>query len=128
MKKIYISVPMNGRSDDDIRASIDKMVKCTRILLDDEITVVNEFKPHHAVSDNIPMHHDVQALGESIALMSLADVFVTVDWGYESRGCDVERHVAGAYGFPIIGLPPYLICPDLKPKEEACACLGSVPV
>ena len=127
MKKIYISVPMNGRSDDDIRASIDKLVKCARILLDDEVTVVNEFKPRRAVSDDIPMRHDVQELGESIALMSLADVFVTIDWGYESRGCDVERHVASAYGFPIIGLPPYFICPDLKP-EEACACLESVPV
>ena len=93
MTKIYISMPMRERTDENIQRSFDKVEKLARILLDDDVVVVNPFTPKSKKSDDIPIRHDVQALGESISLMSLADHAFFADGFYYYPGCGVERNV-----------------------------------
>ena len=125
MTKIYISMPMRGRTDENIQKSFDKMEKLARILLDDDVVVVNPFKPHKEKSDKIPVRHDVQALGESISLISLADHVFSVNGGYYYCGCGIERDVCANYGIPYVVFDSNMICPDVAEilEEEKRNCL-----
>lgn len=119
MTKIYISMPMRGRTDENIQKSFDKVEKLARILLDDDVAVVNPFKPRAKKSDDIPIRHDVQALGESISLMSLADHMFYVDDYYCYPGCNIEKDVCANYGIPCTSLRLDQICPDVVEIREA---------
>lgn len=119
MKRIYISVPMRGRTDEAIQASFDKMEKCAKILIDDEVVVVNQFDGKVKNGDpKIPMNHAVQMLGESISLMSLADMVIGVTDDWEWPGCYIEGYVCDRYRIPRFDLPRKYVCPDLKDREE----------
>ena len=43
MKKVFFIVPMNGRTDENIKKSIEKMADITRAMLGEEIEVINTF-------------------------------------------------------------------------------------
>lgn len=119
MTKIYISMPMRGRTDENIQKSFDKVEKLARILLDDDVVVVNPFKPHTKKSDKIPVRHDVQALGESISLLSLADRAFFVDELYRYPGCIIERDVCRNYEIPWDTFGFEHICPDVVEMRRA---------
>ena len=119
MTKIYISMPMRGRTDENIQKSFDKMEKLARVLLDDDVVVVNPFTPKSKKSDDIPIRHDVQALGESISLLSLADYAFFVDDYYCYPGCSVEKDVCGNYGIPWDMFKIEHVCPDVVEMREA---------
>lgn len=122
MKKIFISVPMRGRTEENIRKSIEKMRDCTKILLEDDVTIVNEYKPMTEPSEDVPVNWRLQKLGESISLMSLADMVVTVNGCWDYPGCSVETHAAGNYEIPVLYLPFDYICSDLHAGMEAVPC------
>lgn len=130
MTKIYISMPMRGRTDENIQKSFDKVEKLARILLDDDVVVVNPFKPRAKKSDKIPMRSDVQALGESISLLSLADHMFYVDDYYCYPGCNIEKDVCSNYGIPCTSLRLDQICPDVvemrEAEEKVCCVPGSL--
>ena len=119
MTKIYISMPMRGRTDENIQKSFDKVEKLARILLDDDVVVVNPFTPKSKKSDDIPVRHDVQALGESISLLSLADHAFFVDDYFCYPGCNVEKDVCTNYGIPHTMFRMEHICPDVVEMREA---------
>ena len=119
MTKIYISMPMRGRTDENIQKSFDKVEKLARILLDDDVVVVNPFKPHQAKSDKIPIRHDVQALADSISLLSLADHAFFVSEYYSYPGCTIERDVCSFYNIPWDMFETKHICPDIAVIREA---------
>lgn len=123
MKKIFISVPMRGRTEENIRKSIEKMRACAKILLEDDVTIVNEFEPITEPSEDVPVNWRLQKLGESISLMSLADIVVTVNGCWDYQGCGVETHAAGTYGIPVLYLPLEYVCEDLQCEDmEAVPC------
>lgn len=122
MKKIYISVPMNGRTNEDIQASIDKMVAVTEAILEDKVEVVNPFNPK--TSKDKP----IEAIGKNIAKMQKADLLVGVYNTWDYRGCDVELYVANAYGIKTIRFDLEFICPDvIRMRREANNPWNSVP-
>lgn len=118
MKKIYISMPMRGRVNDDIAASFEKVKKLAAVLLGEDVTVVNEFVPKSQKPDDIPMRFGVQELGESISLLSLADVAFFVEDYYQFFGCEIERHVCQNYGIPVADFSSRYICPDLYENDR----------
>jgi hypothetical protein len=113
MTKIYISVPMRGRTDENIQKSFEKMEKLAAILLEDDVAVVNPFTPKAKKPDNVPIRYEVQMLGESISLMSLADHAFFVDSIYHYPGCSVERSVCNGYDIPWDTFEAKYICPDI---------------
>ena len=95
MKKLFISCPMKGRTEENIKKSMEKMHRIAEIVFDEELEVI----PTHIV-DNPPEDNNraVWYLGKSIQLMAQADYFIGVEYSDFFRGCEVENTVARMYG------------------------------
>ena len=99
MTTFFISQPMNGKTDEEIKA--DRR-KCEAWLVKafGSVTIIDSFIAEDPLKDckNVPAWY----LGESIRQLSRADVLVL--WGdwVDARGCLIEREVAIKYGIPIV--------------------------
>lgn len=96
MKKIFISQPMNGLTDDEIkmeRARIEKIAQSKY----GEVEIINSF------FENAP--HDARPLwflGKSIELLSTADVIYCAKGWNTARGCKIENLCAKEYGIEVV--------------------------
>lgn len=111
MKKLFISCPMKGRTDENIRKTREKMHKLAEIIFDQELEVIPSFFEGEAPeAANRPVYY----LGKSIQMLADADFFIGVDTTYtgEWNGCDVERVVAERYGIPRYLMRADIIVPD----------------
>ena len=95
MKKLFISCPMKGFSEEDIRRNMDKMHKIAEIMFDQELEVIPTYIEHKLAETT---NDAVWYLGESIKKMAEADYFIGVQFLENFRGCDIESRVARAYG------------------------------
>ena len=95
MKKLFVSVPMKGRTEEEIRKSIDKMKKIAEIYEGEELELIDSYIEHHPPQD---CKQAIWYLGESLKKLSEADVFVTIDETWSWAGCQTERDVAERYG------------------------------
>ena len=89
MMKVYISVPMAGRTDEEI---------------EHDIAAAKESFPfkkvifvHPIIDDDTP-DDQVACLAESIKLLSTCDAAFFVKGWENARGCKIERAVCDAYG------------------------------
>ena len=114
MKKLFISCPMKGRTEEDIRNSMDRLHKLAELVFNQELEVIPSYIPNHAPDACI---RPVWYLGESIKLLSEADYFVGV-YTDHFKGCNIEHSVARAYGIPsyCIGLDQFM--PDAAQIER----------
>ena len=98
MKKLFISCPMRGLTRETIKANVEKMHKIAEIVFDQELDVIQCYRPVEAAEgDN---QASIWCLGRSIQLMSEADYYIGVNmpYGY-SHACEIENNVAITYGF-----------------------------
>ena len=95
MKKLFVSVPMKGRTEDEIKASIQKMKKIAEIYEGEELELIDSY-----IEDNPPKDSKeaVWYLGESLKKLAQADVFVGINEAYDWNGCYIERDTAQRYG------------------------------
>ena len=101
MKKLFISVPMRGRTDRAIKHSIEEMHKIAEIAFGEELEVIRgNFEEFNVAVMNWRIYH----LGNSIEAMANADYFIGTEAWYDDmrsfRGCDVERTVAKYFNIP----------------------------
>ena len=97
MKKLFISQPMQGKTDEEILAVRIAAAEATQRLLGEEVQVIDSFIKG-APEEARPLWY----LGESLKLLSCADV-VYFAAGWESaRGCRIEYDCAIAYEIPTI--------------------------
>ena len=127
MKKIFISVPMKGRTEEAIRESMEKMHKIAEVLAGEELEVIPSYIEHDPPAET--KHDAVYYLGRSIQMLADADYFVGIDHPYEWKGCCIEADVAERYGIPAIKLQVHLVAPDAyealrSTMNEGC----SIPV
>lgn len=116
MKKIFISQPMNGKTESEILAERKIAEEIVRIFLGEEIEVIDSFIKD-APTDAKPLWY----LGESLKLLSDADIAVfTKDW-QNARGCRIEHICAKEYGIEIIerGTADNVVAEDEKLREKA---------
>lgn len=99
MKKIFISVPMNGRTDKAIKRSIKQMHKIAEIMLGEKLEIISSYSDE-SVPENA--NEAVWRLGESIKKMSEADYFAGVHYTSMFKGCNIEADVARSYGIKCI--------------------------
>lgn len=95
--KLFISQPMNGKSDVEIRHEREKAAENTKELLRCEVEVIDSFF-ENAPAEAKPMWY----LGESIKLLSTADVAYFVKGWEAARGCRIENTCALEYGLDVI--------------------------
>lgn len=134
MKKLFISVPMKGRTKENIKNSIDKMHKLAELMFNEELEVVNSyFEDYPTILDRdietvkdildytVPEHTNssIWYLGESIKLIAQADYFIGIYSDYYT-GCDIEASVARRYGIPsrVINIHDYTFFEDAVKLEQ----------
>lgn len=101
MKKLFISCPMKGRTEENIRKSMEKMHKIAEAIFEEELEVIPSYIEDCPLKDG---HVAVWYLGESLKLLSQADYFVGID-SHEFTGCNIERDTARGYHIPCYMLP-----------------------
>lgn len=102
MKKLFVSVPMKGRTEEEIKASIQKMKKIAEIYEGEELELIDSH-----IEDNPPKNNDeaIWYLGESLKKLAQADIFIGIDEVYNWNGCCIERDTAQRYGIKTYAIP-----------------------
>lgn len=102
MKKLFVSVPMKGRTEEEIKASIQKMKKIAKIYEGEELELIDSY-----IKDNPPKNNNeaVWYLGESLKKLAQADVFIGICESYDWNGCHIERQTAEIYGIKAYMIP-----------------------
>lgn len=102
MKKLFVSVPMKGRTEEEIKASIQKMKKIAEIYEGEELELIDSY-----IEDNPPKDSKeaVWYLGESLKKLAQADVFIGIRESFDWNGCQIERETAEKYGIKAYAIP-----------------------
>jgi len=95
MKKLFVSVPMKGRTETEIKASIQKMKKIAEVYEGEELELIDSY-----VEDNPPKDNNqaIWYLAKSLEKLADADVFIGITEAWEWNGCYIEQEAAGRYG------------------------------
>ncbi|MCI6754205.1 hypothetical protein [Galactobacillus timonensis] len=101
MKRVFISQPMNGRSNEEIKAEREyiayKIEEYYKHEKKEPVQVIDSFfedAPHDA--------KPLWFLGKSLELLSTADIAVFAKGWRSARGCMIEHECAVAYGIETI--------------------------
>ena len=98
MKKVFISQPMRGRTDEEILAEREEVIEKVRQIYDgEEIEIIDSFFKE-APEDATPLWY----LGDSIVLLSKADVVYFCKGWETARGCVIEYMCAMQYGIDVV--------------------------
>lgn len=96
MKKLFISVPMKGRTEENIQKSFKQMKDIAEAMFGEELEVIDTFISEEP-SDGTK-NPAVWYLGKSIELLSKADLFIGVCYCSPFSGCNAEFEIARSYG------------------------------
>ena len=93
--KIFISIPMNGRSDEEVLSEMNTIVQDYEDIYGSETELIETLLP----INNTPVNNEgVYMLGRSIELMAQADAVIFAPNWKKYRGCRIEEQVARSYG------------------------------
>ena len=95
MKKIFISQPMRGRSDEEILKERENLVEKAKKYFNDDIEIL----------DSYFADYNGNALGflaKSIEVLSHADIALFGKGWENARGCVIEHKCCEEYGIEII--------------------------
>ena len=100
MKKLFISQPMRGITDEEILKAREEIRKKAEKEIGEPVKLIDSFIKDYP--GEINKHVPVFYLGKSIQLLSQADIaYFGGDWR-NARGCLIEHEVARQYGIKII--------------------------
>ena len=98
MKRLFISQPMRGKTDEEILATREKAIQAAKLQLETEkVEVIDSFFQNAPV-DAKPLWF----LGKSIELLAGADVAFFAKGWEDARGCRIEKMCALEYGISMI--------------------------
>ena len=100
MKKLFISQPMRGLTDEEILTERERIKARAEKTIGEPVELIDSFVEDYPGEINkvIPVFY----LGKSIEFLSQADVaYFGGDWR-KARGCKIEHDVATAYGINTI--------------------------
>ena len=88
--KIFISQPMKGLSEKEIKSNREKAIKKIKSLYGDDVEIIDSYID----GEGTPLW----CLGKSIELLSTADVAYFLKGWNTARGCRIEYMCADNYG------------------------------
>ncbi len=97
MKKLFISQPMRGKTDEEILREREQAVAMAEVTVGEKVEVMDSFF-QGAPADAKPLWF----LGKSLELLADADVVYFAPGWQEARGCRIEHMSAIEYGIPVI--------------------------
>lgn len=133
--RVFLSLPMKDRKDEDIKFTIAKMKSVIKAMYpNEEIEFVDNFltteeceflkKKNTAFYDEVK-NDTIMYLGAAIQKMSSCDAMAFLDirdmYELRSRGCEIEMRVADIYGIegiPLVDPQGKIYVPDLWKKHE----------
>ena len=103
---VFVSLPMRGYSDEEIIVRQEKIFGDFQAN-DKDAILINPFTPKNLSERQITMYEqigkeDVYWLGQSISLLSFADVAIFAKGWENYPGCRIEHKVATYYNIPKI--------------------------
>ena len=97
MKKLFISQPMRGKSNEEILAIRRDATQAAKDAVGEEVEVIDSF------FENAPVGaKPLWFLGKSLELLATADVAYFARGWSEARGCKIEHLCATEYGIHTI--------------------------
>lgn len=97
MKKLFISQPTRGKTDEEILAERKKAIESAERNLGEPVEVIDSFF-QNAPADARPLWF----LGKSLELLSTADIAYFAKGWEDARGCRIENKCAIEYGIEVI--------------------------
>ena len=96
-KTVFISQPMNGRTEKEIMAERGAMIRRAWDKFGKDIVVLDTF-----FNDFDPAAKPLDYLARSIELLAKADVAIFAPGWQNARGCRIEHQCAEDYGIPVM--------------------------
>ena len=97
MKRLFISQPMRGKSNEEILAIRSDAIQAATDAVGEEVEVIDSFFENAPV-DAKPLWF----LGKSLELLATADVAYFARGWSEARGCKIEHLCATEFGIHTI--------------------------
>ena len=117
MKKLFVSLPMRGLNEREIRKRMNYLKYLVELELGEEVILIDSFiknEPDSKEINNIGLYF----LGESIKELAYADIVIFANGWMKARGCKVEYKAAVEYEAKILYEDHLFIKHCLKLKGE----------
>lgn len=121
MKKLFISCPMRGRTEDNIKKTMRKMHKMAEIIFEQELEVIDSYIEQVPETKN----QRIWCLGKSIQMLAEADFYIGVSNVWDFEGCQIENRIASAYNIESTLIDVNDITPDLRKHACSSVCGGT---
>ena len=97
MKKLFISQPMNGKTDEQILSERENSIRIAKEILGEDVEVIDTFYTDFS-SNAKPLEY----LARSISDLAKADVAYFAEGWRKARGCKIEHECVVQYDIKII--------------------------
>ena len=99
MRKLFISMPMRGLTNEEIKKKMKENKKLVEEILGEDLYLIDSvFDTNLGRSINMPVWY----LGDSLKKLAQADIVFFADGWKDARGCKIEHEVAKQYNIPMI--------------------------
>ena len=99
MKKLFISQPMNGKTEEQILFERQNAINKVKDFLVDDIEIIESyFSDYEPINGCIPLKY----LSKSLELLADADIVYFVEGWSDARGCKIEHECAVEYGIDLL--------------------------
>lgn len=99
MKRLFISQPMNGKTEEEILAVREKAIASAKSYIGEDVEVIDSyFEDYNPENGCVPLKY----LSKSLELLADADIAYFAKGWEEARGCKIENQCAIAYGIDVI--------------------------
>ena len=92
MKKLFISQPMRGKTDEEIKAERAKAIEAASELVGEPVEVIDSFFEKAPVDAKTRWF-----IGKSLELLAGADIAYFAEGWQDARGCRIEHTCAVEY-------------------------------
>ena len=127
MKKLFVSVPMQGRTEENIRNTINKLHHIAEAIVGEELELLDTYFSEFPNCEDV--NPGIFYLSKSIEKLATADYLISTDYGWEYRGIQIEGDIARQYGVKVLALIPCEhVAPDIieAERERMKECVGEL--
>lgn len=104
MPKLFVSLPMRERTEEDVRAEMDELGDICNNEYQTEFELIETYD--HGTPPNDILNESVWYLGKSIVGLSEADLVIfSADWR-TAYGCVIEHAICSLYDIPYVEIRP----------------------
>jgi hypothetical protein len=106
MKKLFVSVPMRGRTEEEVNKSIIKMHHIAEAYEGVKLELISPWVYEAPPAD---CNQGAWYIGKSIEKLAEADIFIGMEDSIHYPGCMIEKQVAANYGIKGYIIPQNVI-------------------